>query len=94
MERRVDTRLQPNGQSEKTAAALMRDRSTELNLLAAAIQRAIFGLVSASVDRAGATGFGRATGTWRGKHVMPRAFCGLSARSMWKRPDDADEDGS
>lgn len=35
-------------------------------LLAAALQGAIFGLVKAAVDRAGATGFERATGTWPG----------------------------
>jgi hypothetical protein len=35
-------------------------------LLAAALQGAIFGLVKAAVDRAGATGYQRATGTWPG----------------------------
>jgi uncharacterized protein DUF4235 len=35
-------------------------------LVAAALQGAIFGLVKAAVDRAGATGFERATGTWPG----------------------------
>lgn len=35
-------------------------------LLAAALQGAIFGLVKAAVDRAGATGFERATGAWPG----------------------------
>lgn len=33
-------------------------------LLAAALQGAIFGLVKAAIDRAGATGFEKVTGTW------------------------------
>jgi hypothetical protein len=33
-------------------------------LTAAAIQGALFGAVKAAVDRAGAAGFARATGTW------------------------------
>lgn len=33
---------------------------------AAALQGAVFGLVKAAVDRAGAQGFARATGTWPG----------------------------
>ena len=33
-------------------------------LPAAALQGAVFGLVKASVDRAGAAGFAKATGTW------------------------------
>ena len=36
-------------------------------LLAAALQGAIFGLVKAATDRAGAAGFQRATGTWPGE---------------------------
>ena len=35
-------------------------------LSAAALQGAIFGLVKAAADRAGAVGFQRATGTWPG----------------------------
>jgi uncharacterized membrane protein YesL len=35
-------------------------------LFAAALQGAIFGLVKAAVDRAGATAYERATGTWPG----------------------------
>jgi len=35
-------------------------------LVAAALEGAIFGLIKAAVDRAGATGFERATGTWPG----------------------------
>jgi hypothetical protein len=35
--------------------------------VAAAIEGAIFGGVKALVDRAGATGFARATGTWPGR---------------------------
>lgn len=33
---------------------------------AAALQGAVFGLVKAAVDRGGATGFSRVTGTWPG----------------------------
>jgi predicted metal-dependent enzyme (double-stranded beta helix superfamily) len=35
-------------------------------LLAASLQGAVFGAVKAGVDRAGATGFARATGSWPG----------------------------
>ncbi|MBF6175317.1 DUF4235 domain-containing protein [Nocardia blacklockiae] len=35
-------------------------------LLAAALQGAVFGLVKAAVDRAGATGYESLTGTWPG----------------------------
>jgi hypothetical protein len=35
-------------------------------IIAAAIEGALFGTVKAVVDRAGATGFARATGTWPG----------------------------
>jgi hypothetical protein len=35
-------------------------------LIAAAVQGAIFGLVKAAVDRAGATAYRKATGTWPG----------------------------
>ena len=35
-------------------------------ITAAAVQGALFGTVKAAVDRAGATGFARATGTWPG----------------------------
>lgn len=34
---------------------------------AAALQGAVFGLVKAAVDRGGATGFSRVTGTWPGE---------------------------
>jgi hypothetical protein len=36
-------------------------------LLAAALEGAIYGLVKAAVDRTGAAGYERATGTWPGK---------------------------
>lgn len=36
-------------------------------LIAAALQGAIFGLVKAAVDRAGATAYHKATGTWPGE---------------------------
>lgn len=35
-------------------------------LIAAALQGAVFGVVKAAVDRGGATGFSKATGTWPG----------------------------
>jgi hypothetical protein len=41
-----------------------RERSWGEVLPAAALQGAVFGLVKAAVDRAGAKGFERATGTW------------------------------
>jgi Protein of unknown function (DUF4235) len=36
-------------------------------LLAAMLQGAVFGVVKAAIDRGGAVGFRRATGTWPGK---------------------------
>jgi hypothetical protein len=47
-------------------AAKDRDRSWREVITAAAIQGAVFGGVKALIDRAGATGFERATGTWPG----------------------------
>ena len=43
-----------------------RDRGWGEIVAAAAVQGAIFGTVKAVVDRAGAKGFERATGTWPG----------------------------
>ena len=43
-----------------------RDRGWGEILAAAAIEGAVYGGVKAAVDRAGATGFARATGTWPG----------------------------
>ena len=43
-----------------------RDRGWGEVLLAAAVQGALFGGVKALLDRAGATGFAKATGTWPG----------------------------
>ena len=40
------------------------DRGWRTVLTAAAVQGAVFGMVKAAVDRAGAAGFARATGTW------------------------------
>jgi len=40
-------------------------------LAAAALQGALFGAVKAAVDRAGAKGFERATGTWPGNTEKP-----------------------
>lgn len=44
-----------------------RDRTWGEVLVAAVIQGALFGGVKAAVDRAGATGFAKATGTWPGE---------------------------
>ncbi|MEU9146040.1 DUF4235 domain-containing protein [Streptomyces sp. NPDC048349] len=44
--------------------AMDEDRSWREILLAAAIQGAVFAAVKAAVDRAGATGVRRLTGTW------------------------------
>jgi Protein of unknown function (DUF4235) len=44
-----------------------RDRTWREVLAAAAIQGAVFGVVKALIDRAGATGFARLTGIWPGK---------------------------
>jgi hypothetical protein len=43
-----------------------RERSWGEIITAAALEGALFGTVKAAVDRAGATGFARATGTWPG----------------------------
>ena len=40
-------------------------------VVAAALQGAVFGAVKAAVDRAGATGFARATGVWPGRTEPP-----------------------
>ena len=47
--------------------AMDRNRAWSEVLAAAAIEGAVFRAVKAAVDRAGATGFERATGTWPGK---------------------------
>ncbi len=52
---------------EDAPAATEADHGWSEILLAAALQGAIFGLVKAAVDRAGATGFEHATGTWPGE---------------------------
>ncbi len=46
--------------------ATQRDRHWKEILGAAALEGAIFGLVKAALDRAGAKGFQRVTGTWPG----------------------------
>ncbi len=48
-----------------------RERSWGEVLAAAALQGAVFATVKALVDRAGATGFERATGTWPGNTAEP-----------------------
>lgn len=51
---------------DDTPNATDRDRGWGEVITAAAVQGALFGTVKAAVDRAGATGFARATGTWPG----------------------------
>lgn len=46
--------------------ATQRNRSWKEVLVAAAAQGAVYALVKAAVDRGGATGFEKATGTWPG----------------------------
>lgn len=53
---------------EQAPEATDRARTWREILIAAAIQGAVFGLVKAAVDRAGATGFDRLTGEWPGKN--------------------------
>jgi hypothetical protein len=47
-------------------SATERDRDWSEVITAAALQGALFGAVKAAVDRAGAKGFERVTGTWPG----------------------------
>jgi hypothetical protein len=54
-------------QEDQSPDSTDRDRSWPEILTSAALQGAMFGLVKAAVDRAGATGFAHATGTWPGK---------------------------
>ena len=49
---------------EDAPKATEENRTWREVLAAAALQGATFGLVKAAVDRAGAKGFARATGTW------------------------------
>ncbi len=51
---------------EEAPDATDETRSWAEVLPAAALQGAVFGFVKAMVDRAGAAGFARATGTWPG----------------------------
>ncbi|MEU9305640.1 DUF4235 domain-containing protein [Streptomyces sp. NPDC048269] len=54
------------GNEEDAPDATDEDRSWQEILFAAALQGAIFALVKAAVDRAGATATRRLTGTWPG----------------------------
>lgn len=54
------------GEDEKPKATDY-DRTWTEVLAAAAVQGAVFGGVKALVDRAGATGFAKATGAWPGE---------------------------
>ncbi|HEY2272485.1 MAG TPA: DUF4235 domain-containing protein [Jatrophihabitantaceae bacterium] len=51
---------------EDTPNATDKERGWGEIISAAALQGALFGTVKAAVDRAGATGFARATGSWPG----------------------------
>ncbi|MGH3574186.1 MAG: DUF4235 domain-containing protein [Pseudonocardiaceae bacterium] len=46
--------------------AIDQDHGWREVLLAAGVQGAVFGLVKAAIDRGGATGFRKITGTWPG----------------------------
>ena len=52
------------GHEEEAPQATEKNRGWREVLTAAALQGAVFGLVKAAVDRAGAKGFEKATGTW------------------------------
>ncbi|MFF2554792.1 DUF4235 domain-containing protein [Nocardia sp. NPDC058058] len=52
---------------DQAPRATARNYSWQEVLVAAALQGAIFGLVKASIDRAGASGYQRLTGTWPDK---------------------------
>ena len=54
------------GRDDDAPNATDRDRGWTEVLLAAALQGAIFAVVKAAVDRAGATGVQKATGQWPG----------------------------
>ncbi|MGK8522758.1 DUF4235 domain-containing protein [Nocardia asteroides] len=58
---RVWTRISGEEQAPTSTA---RDHSWREVLFAAALQGAIFGLVKAAINRAGATGYESLTGTW------------------------------
>ncbi len=55
------------GHQDDAPSATDRDRTWREVLTAAALEGALFGLVKAAVDRGGAKGFEKATGTWPGK---------------------------
>jgi hypothetical protein len=62
------------GREADAPKATDRDRGWTEIVLAAALEGAVFGGVRAIVDRAGATGYERATGTWPGKeHATEQA---------------------
>jgi hypothetical protein len=52
---------------DQAPEATDRDRGWREVLTAATIQGAVFGLVKAAIDRGGAAGFRKLTGTWPGK---------------------------
>ncbi|MCD0483181.1 DUF4235 domain-containing protein [Streptacidiphilus sp. ASG 303] len=54
------------GSGDEAPEPLQRDRGWGEVLLAAALQGAVFGLVRAVVERGGAEGWSRVTGSWPG----------------------------
>ncbi|MEV6072303.1 DUF4235 domain-containing protein [Nocardia sp. NPDC052001] len=52
---------------DQAPSATARDYSWREILIAAALQGAIFGVVKAGIDRAGASGYQRLTGSWPDK---------------------------
>jgi len=55
------------GEEEGVPTATDRHRGWKEVVAAGAVEGALYGAVKAFVDRAGATGFARATGTWPGR---------------------------
>ena len=55
------------GSEEEAPAATDQDSSWREVMVASAMKGAVFGVVKAAADRAGATGFAEVTGTWPGK---------------------------
>lgn len=60
------------GNEQDAPDAEDRERGWGEIALAAALQGAVFGGVKAVVDRAGATGYARATGVWPGDTESPK----------------------
>ena len=59
------------GRDDEAPTATDHQRGWSEVLLAAALQGALFGVVKAAVDRAGAVGYHRLTGVWPGDEAGP-----------------------